>query len=226
MGCAGTREDRGSYLDYIRVDERPPLVGSGPAADSLLGPPHESDLGDGIAESHRAKLQELVERFAPTLVLPKNDQVEEGGERFRLLPTNVHLFADTLRLDIFRMAPYQMHASEDIAIQSIDEDSLLGLVRSSLLDATAPDLVAAWYFDFPGTRPRDWWNAYARLRTGPDSTLWATPTTYAHPFQDPLGRTIIQYWYFYPFNGDPGRDGQSHQGMPSWFNTRHIGSLQ
>src|SRR5205814_5571226 len=37
-GCASTRDQRGAYLDVIRPDQRPPLVGVRAAADVLFGP--------------------------------------------------------------------------------------------------------------------------------------------------------------------------------------------
>ena len=45
-GCASIQGQRGAYLQFIRPDQRPPLVGSGTAADSLFGPAGESDRGD------------------------------------------------------------------------------------------------------------------------------------------------------------------------------------
>src|SRR2546426_12118956 len=95
FGCASTRDQRGGYLDVIRADQRPPLVGARAAADSLYGPAEECARGDGIAESHRADLQALVQRFAPTLVLPQGDDIHIHGRKAQLLPIHPMLFADT-----------------------------------------------------------------------------------------------------------------------------------
>src|SRR3989442_7875185 len=72
-GCASTRDQRGAYLEVIRADQRPPLVGARAAADSLYGPAEECERGDGIAESRRAELEALVRPFASTLMLPPRD---------------------------------------------------------------------------------------------------------------------------------------------------------
>src|SRR5437762_10483193 len=106
-GCASTRDQRGAYLDVIRPDQRPPLVGVRAAADVLFGPSEESERGDGIAESRRAELESLVRRFSPTLVLPSGDNISGQGRKMQLLPIHPMLFADTLRLDRVRAAPYQ-----------------------------------------------------------------------------------------------------------------------
>src|SRR2546427_12220091 len=37
-GCASTRDHRGAYLDVIRADQRPPVVGPRAAAGSVVGP--------------------------------------------------------------------------------------------------------------------------------------------------------------------------------------------
>ena len=199
-GCAGVSDDRGSYIDFIRVDQRPPLVASEAVADSLLGFSGDSERGDGIAEASRGELEQLVQRFAPTLVLPRGDYTTLNGSKYRLLPTNVRVFADTLRLDFIRIAPYGIHDWSDIPLYELDADSLGRLVDSTVRYWSTPDLVTTWYFDFPGGNPKEWWEAYARFRSGPDSLSWARPTVYAHPFLDAAGRVVIQYWYFYPFN--------------------------
>jgi hypothetical protein len=105
-------------------------------------------------------------------------------------------------------SPYRYTGPLDIPINALTLDSLRGLVRAGQRYQSEPDELATWYFDFPGGNPREWWKAYARLRTGPDSTRWAQPTVYAHPFRDHLGRFVIQYWYFYPFNDAVG----NHEG--------------
>lgn len=207
-GCASIQGQRGAYLQFIRPDQRPPLVGSGTAADSLFGPAGESDRGDGIAESHRPRLEALVQKFVPTLVLPKGDNVSAGGRRFQLIPSDALLFADTLRVDRFRAAPYQFRDYLDIPFESVSADSLPILVENSLRYLSDQYLLETWYFDFPGENPRGWWHAYARMRTGPDSARWAEPTVYAHPLMDDQGRVILQYWYFYPFNDSMG----NHEG--------------
>ena len=102
--CAAGHGPRGVYIDFMRPDQRPPSVGAEAAADSLWGPIEESERGDGIAESRRADLQALVERFTPTLVLPKADHVKVNGRRYQLLPTNASLVPDTLQLDRIRAA--------------------------------------------------------------------------------------------------------------------------
>jgi len=85
--CGTAHGRRGMYMDFLRPDQRPPLVGTMAAADSLWGPAAQSQRGDGIAESHRADLEALVRRFTPTLVLPNNDHVTVNGHKYKLLPT-------------------------------------------------------------------------------------------------------------------------------------------
>ena len=199
-GCASTRDQRGAYLEVIRADQRPPLVGARAAADSLFGPAEECERGDGIAESRRAELEALVRRFAPTLVLPSGDNIGIHGRKAQLLPIHPTLFADTLRLDRVRAAPYQLKDFQDLPFRGLSLDSLLHLVELGLRSQSDPELLEVWYFDFPGTKPREWWDAYARLRTGPDSAAWSQPTVFAHPFLDERNRVVVQYWYFYPMN--------------------------
>lgn len=187
-------------MDFIRVDQRPPLVGSVADADSLYGPASESEKGDGIAESHRTELESLVHRFTPTLVVPKGDHVVFSGRKYQLLPSDPQLFADTLRLDMIRAAPYQFQDFADIPFQELSPESLASLTETALLYQSDPNLLVAWYFDFPGENPKEWWEAYGRFRTGPDSSRWSQPTVFAHPFVDPRGRVVIQYWYFYAMN--------------------------
>ncbi len=207
-GCAPVHGPRGDYINFLRPDQRPPLVGAATAADSLWGPAAESALGDGIAESRRAELERIVRRFAPTVVLPPADQVRVGDRHYRLVPIDASVYADTLRLDIVSTSPYRYTGPIDIPLRALTLDSLRGLVRAGQRYESEPDELATWYFDFPGGNPREWWKEYARLRTGPDSARWAQPTVYAHPFTDHLGRFVIQYWYFYPFNDAVG----NHEG--------------
>ncbi len=199
-GCASTRDQRGAYLEVIRADQRPPLVGARAAADSLFGSVEESERGDGIAESRRPELEALVRRFAPTLVLPSGDDVKLHGHKLQLLPVHPMVFADTLRLDRVRAAPYQLKDFQDVPFHGLSLDSLSQLVELGLRSQSDPELLEVWYFDFPGTKPREWWNAYARCRTGPDSAAWSRPTVFAHPFLDERNRVVVQYWYFYPMN--------------------------
>jgi hypothetical protein len=174
----------------------------------LWGPAEESERGDGIAESRRAELEDLVRRYAPTLVLPKADHVKVDGRRYQLIPTDAQLIADTLQLDLIRAAPYEFHDSLDIPLQDLDADSLATLTENALRYEADPDLLVTWYFDWTGDRASEWWKAYGRFRTGPDSTRWAQPTVYAHPFLDSRSRVVIQYWFFYPFNDHIG----NHEG--------------
>ena len=97
--CSSIQGARGEYVDFIRPDLRPPLVEARRGADSLWGPASESTRGDGIAESRREDLGELVRRFTPTLVLPRGDYTKVNDEKIRLLPTNVELFTDTMLID-------------------------------------------------------------------------------------------------------------------------------
>ncbi len=198
--CAPVRGIRGNYVDFIRPDQHPPLVGAAADADSLWGPAAESERGDGIAESRRAALEELVRKFAPTIVLPVADHIRVAGRKYRLLPTEVSLYTDTLRLDVVATSPYRYSGPVDIPLHDLTPDSLAGLARAALRYQSNVTELAAWYYDFPGTNPREWWQAYGRLRTGADSARWSQPTVYAHPFVDPAGQLVIQYWYFYPFN--------------------------
>ena len=48
-GCAASRNQRTAYLQVIRPDQRPPLVGTRAAADSLFGDARQSRRGDGIS---------------------------------------------------------------------------------------------------------------------------------------------------------------------------------
>ena len=200
FGCASTRDQRGAYLEVIRADQRPPLVGARAAADSLFGPAEESERGDGISESRRPELEALVRRFAPTLVLPSGDDIGVHGGKAQLLPIHPAIFGDTLRLDRVRAAPYQLKDFQDVPLRDLSLDSLSHLVDLGLRSQSDPELLEVWYFDFPGTKPREWWDAYARLRTGPDSAAWSQPAVFAHPFVDERNRVVIQYWYFYPMN--------------------------
>ncbi|MEO5826241.1 MAG: hypothetical protein ABIR59_10165 [Gemmatimonadales bacterium] len=198
--CATPVSRTAGYIDLVRPDQRPPLVGAKATSDSLWGLRENSLTGDGIAESRRADLQSLVERFSPTLVLPRNDHVTVAGTRYWMLPTNQSLYTDTLRVDMIRAAPLGVEDTVNIALKSLTLDSLKGLVNTASGYRSDPDLIANAYFDFPGNNPRQWWHAYGRFRTGPDSARWATPTVYAHPFIEPAGRLAIQYWFFYPVN--------------------------
>lgn len=206
--CAPMHGGRGGYLNVIPVDQRPPLVGAGALADSLYGPAGESERGDGIAESRRAELEALVRRFAPTLILPDGDQATVNGRTYQLLPSDPQLFAETLQIDLICAAPYHFCDSLDILFRNLSTDSLAKLVEAAGRYESDPQVFAVWYFDFHGGNPREWWRTYGRLRTGPDSLLWAQPTVYAHPFLDFLGRAVIQYWYFYAFNDFVG----NHEG--------------
>jgi hypothetical protein len=134
------------------------------------------------------------------LVLPKADHANVNGRRYQLIPTDVLLVADTLQLDQIQAAPYEFQDSLDIPLRNLNADSLLTLTDNMLRYESDQNLLAAWYFDWAGTKPSEWWKAYGRLRTGSDSARWAQPTVYAHPFVQPGGRVVIQYWYFYPFN--------------------------
>jgi hypothetical protein len=187
-------------MDFIRPDLRPPLVGASSDADSLWGPAEESARGDGIAESHRSELEALVKRFAPTLVLPNNDHASVNARKYYLQPTNAQLFADTLRIDLIRVAPYGYQDSLNIPLQNLSADSLVALTEAIVGYRADPNVLAVGYFDFPGRMPCEWWEAYGRMRTGPDSARWGKPTVYAHPFLDFDGRVVIQYWSLYPFN--------------------------
>lgn len=206
--CAPVHGPRGGYIDVIRPDQHPPLIGASAAADSIWGPTDQSERGDGIAESHRADLERLVRRFAPTVVLPPGDFTRLAGRKYRMLPTDAALYADTLRLDLIRTTPYQYFDSLNIPMAALDPDSLRGLVDAAMRYQSDPNTLAAWYYDFPGGNPKQWWQAYARFRTGPDSVRWAQPTVYAHPFVDFSGRVVIQYWFFYPVNDFVG----NHEG--------------
>src|SRR5690606_1546601 len=108
--------------------------------------------------------------------------------------------ADTLRMDVMKASPYELLEVHDLALATVATDSLLALLEQSLRYESDPDRLVELYFDFPGRNPREWWDAYAALRTGPDSGRWSTPTGYAHAFLGPDGRLVIQYWYLYPFN--------------------------
>ncbi len=206
--CGPAFGQRGDYIDLMRPDVRPPLVSTASQADSLWGPLAESQLADGIAESRRAELEALVRRFTPTIILPGNDNVKVNGRTYRLNPSNAHLYTDTLRIDKFLASPYAFQNFTDIAIREISPESLVHLVETAASYQSDPHSVSAWYFDFPGGDPGGWWNAYGQLRTGPDSSLWAQPTVYAHPFIEEDGSLIIQYWYFYAFNDFVG----NHEG--------------
>lgn len=199
-GCASSRSPRTAYLSIIRPDQRPPIVGTRAAADSLFGDAGQSSHGDGISEDRRDSLNALVRRFTPTLVLPKDDAVSVGHRRFQLVPCDPMLLADTLRIDRIDAAPYQLQNFASVPLKSIGPDSLARLVDDGLRYQSDPDHLEIWYFDFPGHSPRDWWKEYERLRTGPDSARWAEPVVWAHPYINGAGHVVLQYWYCYPFN--------------------------
>ena len=194
----------------FRPDLRPPIVSEAASADSLWGPRSESQRGDGVADARRADLQRLVERFVPTLVLARNDAARVNGKRYWMIPTNALLFADTLRVDLIRAAPYGPVDTLNTSLLSsaTSTDSLTSLIEAATLYNSDPSLLANAYFDFPGRNPREWWEAYGAFRTGPDSARWGKPTVYAHPFIEPRGLLAIQYWFFYPFNDFVG----NHEG--------------
>jgi hypothetical protein len=206
--CAPIHGTRGTYIDFIRPDSRPPLISAGPIADSLWGPLSESARGDGISDLRRSELEQLVRRFAPSIMLQPRDFVQVGNRKYRMQPTDAALYADTLRLDLIRAAPYQFYDSLDVPLRSISADSLRALVEIAQRYQSEANVLAAWYFDFPGRNPKEWWEAYGRFRTGPDSARWAQPTVYAHPFVGAAGQLVIQYWFFYPINDYVG----NHEG--------------
>jgi hypothetical protein len=199
-GCASSRSPRTAYLQVIRPDQRPPLVGTRVATDSLFGDALQSLRGDGIAESRRDSLDVLARRFTPTLVLPDGDAIRVGGRQYQLIPCDPRLLADTLRIDRIDAAPYQLQAYASVPLQNLAPDSLARLLDDALRYQSDPDHLVIWYFDFPGDSPKQWWQAYARLRAGPDSARWAQPVVWAHPYLDGAGRVVMQYWYCYPFN--------------------------
>ena len=199
-GAQTSANPRGGYLDVIRPDRRPPLVGERDVADSLFGPAALSERSDGIAESHRAQLDSLVHRFAPTLILQEGDDIHAQGRKLQLLPIHPLLMADTLRIDRIGANPYGLLSSGDIDFRHATPESLVALVTGRAEYLSHPDELEMSYFDFPGENPKAWWSAYAALRTGPDSLAWSQPVVFAHPFQDGGGGLYIQYWYFYPFN--------------------------
>ncbi len=213
-GTLAARKGRGHYLDVIRPDRRPPLVGEREDADSLFGAMGASARADGIADSRRDSLEALVRRFAPTLVLAKGDHVRVNGRTFQLVPVHPLLLADTLRIDRIGAAPYTMLSSVDFAFRTASVESLARLVDRSSDYLSDPENLEAAYFDFPGESPREWWRSYAELRTGRDSLAWSEPVVFAHPFLDGAGGLFIQYWYFYPFNDYIG----NHEG--DW---EHVG---
>lgn len=200
VGCASARDPRTAYLTIIRPDERPPLVGTRAATDSIFGDPAASARGDGIAEDRRQGLEELASRFAPTIVLPDGDDVKANGRRYQLIPCDPRLVADTLYIDHIDAAPYQFREVRKLPLRALEPDSLAVLIDRSQRYLSDPDHLETWYFDFPGQSPHEWWKAYARLRAGPDSSRWAQPVVWANPFLNSAGRMVIQYWYFYPFN--------------------------
>jgi hypothetical protein len=199
-GCAASRTQRTAYLEVIRPDQRPPLVGSRAATDSLFGDSQQSQRGDGISENRRDSLEALARRFTPTLVLPNDDAIRVGSRRFQLIPCDPWLLADTLRIDRIDASPYQLRTYVSVPLRDLAPDSLARLVDTASQYLSDPDHLEIWYFDFPGETPRHWWKEYARLRAGPDSARWAAPVVWAHPYLDATGRVVLQYWYFYPFN--------------------------
>lgn len=199
-GCAASRSPRTAYLQIIRPDQRPPLVGTRAASDSLFGNPQQSRRGDGISENLRDSLEALVQRFTPTLVLPKDDAIRVGNRHIQLIPCDPWLLADTLHIDRIDAAPYQLRNFASFSIHGLGPDSLARLVDDALRYQSDPDHLEIWYFDFPGDSPKNWWKEYARLRVGPDSARWAEPVVWAHPYLNGAGHVVLQYWYCYPFN--------------------------
>ena len=206
--CIAATAPRDGYLGVVQPDAWPPRVAGTEAGDDLWGRVAESRRGDGIAEAVRPELEALVRRFTPTLVLPKADHVTVDGRRYQLTPTEAGLVTDTLRIDLFQAAPYEYRDSADVSIQQLDLDSLVALTNDLLRHESDPSELAVSYFDWPNSTVNGWWEKYAARRTGPDSSLWAQPTVYAHPFLDEQSRVVIQYWFFYPFNDHIG----NHEG--------------
>ena len=103
------------------------------------------------------------------MILPSGDNIGLHGRRAQLLPIHPLLFADTLRLDRVRAAPYQLKDFQDLPFRGLSLDSLAQLVELGLRSQSDPELLEVWYFNFPGTKPREWWKTYAGLRGGPDS---------------------------------------------------------
>ncbi|MBI4410665.1 MAG: hypothetical protein HY561_13215 [Gemmatimonadetes bacterium] len=233
--CVPVHGPRGAYITFLPPDQRPPLVGASRAADSLWGAPEASERGDGIAEHRRASLDSLVRRFTPTLVLPRAEYVKVGTRKYRLLPVAATLI-DTLRVDLINASPYSLRDTLNVALSETSTDSLVRLVEGALQYQSGAEVLGARYFDFPGRNPREWWQAYGRLRSGPDSARWSEPTVYAHPFVDRDGRVVIQYWWYYPFNdflgnheGDwehinvvPSADGQRVEEVHYYFHVRSV----
>jgi len=133
-GCTPFAQRGGAYINMVRPDQRPPLVGAEAAADSLWGAAAESERGDGIVDARRADLQELVERFAPSVVLPRGDNIRVDGHRFWMLPTNVQLYIDTLHVDVIEAAPYRFIDSVNVELRRLTTDSLVALI-----EATSPE---------------------------------------------------------------------------------------
>jgi hypothetical protein len=123
--------------------------------------------------------------------------VSREGRRIQLLPTDPRLLDDTLRIDEIATAPYRFSRSKTIDMTTASPESLLRLLESALEYRSATDELEVKYFDFPGDSPGEWWDAYAGLRSGPD-TFMGHDGIRASVVAG--GRIVIQYWYFYPFN--------------------------
>lgn len=185
---------------------RPLMAGALASADTLW----REDTGENGDDSTIpfAALGEIARRFAPTIVLSPKDLVVHDGKKLRLLPVDVTLLTDTLRLDVFTAAPYALRDTLDIPLRTITTDSLARLAERFIGYRSEAEHMVELYFDYPGRNPREWWRDYAMRRTGPDSVRWSRPTVYVHPFVDPHGRLVLQYWYLYPFNDFMG----NHEG--------------
>jgi hypothetical protein len=138
----------------------------------------------GLA-AQRSPEQELVERFAPVLMLRgQGADCDHSGEGYFPAPVDFLFNNPDMRL--------MANAGGDK-----EDDPVLAE------GFTAQDLVTAGqdtYMDFPGN-PRDPGCQYETYFKGMVEELGLEPTTYARIVTDPVTRRLyIQYWFFYYFN--------------------------
>jgi hypothetical protein len=142
-------------------------------------------LGPGSAAAQRSPEQELVERFAPVMMLREQEaDCDHDGEGYFPAPVDFLFNNPDMRL----MANAGGDKKDDVVLAE-------GFTAQDLVSA-GPDT----YLDFPGN-PRDPGCTYETYFKQMAAELGLEPTTYARIVIDPVSRRLyIQYWFFYYFN--------------------------
>jgi hypothetical protein len=137
------------------------------------------------ANAQRSPEQELVERFAPIVMLREQaSDCDKSGEGY--FPATVDFLFNNP--DIRLMANAGGDKKNDVVLQE-------GLTPQELA-AAGPDT----YLDFPGN-PRNPGCTYEQYFKRMVADLGLEPTTYARIVVDPAARRLyIEYWFYYYFN--------------------------